>query len=401
MNVLIIGGGFAGVKLARNLANDARFSVTLMSDRDHFEYHAALYRSATGRSHLEVAVPLAEVFANSRVTVVQDTAVALDNDGKTVMGSSGRAYPYDQLVLAMGVVTGFFNIPGLAEHALGFKSIAEADHLKEHLHAELGRGHVPETHYAIVGAGPSGVELAGELVLYLKQLRRAHGVTGRRFTVHLIEAAPRVLPTLPPDVSARVARRLARLGVEVHTNLAVKGETANHLRLPDGRDIKTHLVIWTAGVTGHPVFKANAGFTIERGRAVKVGPDLAAAEDIYGRGDAAATRRAGWAQTALYDADYLAASLKARLDGRQPKAYRPHQPIAAVPVGAHWCAVVRGSARVYGRPGWAIRRLLDRRLFYRLLPAKLARRSWLSGTQREESCPECAQAYGIKPTLAN
>src|SRR3989344_5938636 len=167
--ILIIGGGFGGVRTALDL--DKRkipnASIALVSDRPHFEYHPALYRVVTGRSPLEVCIPLRDVFEGKEVAVAQDRIVGIDLAGKTVEGFSGTYYKYDFLVLALGSETEYFDIPGLPELSFGFKSINEALRLKRHLQ-ELFEGMAKEDHgdkvksasFIVIGGGASGVELA-------------------------------------------------------------------------------------------------------------------------------------------------------------------------------------------------------------------------------------------------
>jgi NADH dehydrogenase len=140
----------------------------------------------------------------------------------------------------------------------------------------------------MVGAGPSGVELAGELVGYLHRLRRNHGIR-KPFSVDLVEAAPRILPTLPESISRAADKRLRRLGVKIYTSTAVKGETADQLQLPEG-SVDTHTVVWTAGMTGSPLFgKHPKLFKLGKGGRVVVDEFLAAAPHIWVAGDSAAS----------------------------------------------------------------------------------------------------------------
>lgn len=388
-HVLIVGAGFAGIKLARELDRDHRFHITLISDRRSFEYHAALYRSVTGRSHLEVEVPLVDIFAGSRVEVVYDQVKKIDAKNQTVTCQSKERYHYDELVLALGSVTAYFGIAGLPEFSYGMKSIAEAAELKQHLHAELTAGHKPDGHYVVVGGGPTGVELAGELVSYLKQLRQNHNIR-KPFTVDLVEAAPRILPALPERFGQMIHYRLEKLGVRVYTGVAVKGETASELKLPDG-NIDTHTVIWTAGMTNNPLFADHPKlFKLAKGQKVEVDEHLSAAPHVWVAGDSASTQHAGWAQTALYDGRYLAEVMRSLEDGLPLPTYAPKAPVGAIPVGPHWCAVntPRGT-QLFGRIGWWGRRWVDFKLFWGLLPARLAWRAWIMGTRQEESCPHC------------
>ncbi|HSX41526.1 MAG TPA: FAD-dependent oxidoreductase [Candidatus Saccharimonadales bacterium] len=389
--VVIVGGGFAGVKAARELTRDRRFQVTLISNRPTFEYHAALYRSATGRSQLEVAVPLKEIFAKTKVKLIEDEVVEIDATTREVKTAKKHSFAYDELILVMGSVTAYFGIKGLPEYSYTIKTIDEAERLKKHLHTELTGTHKPDLNYVVVGAGPSGIELAGEMVSYLKQIRGRHGVN-KPFHIDLIEAAPRILPNLPEGFSRRIHKRLESLGVRIYTSTAVKGETADMLQLPEG-DIKTHTVIWTAGMTNAPFFKAHDQlFKIGKGGKAEVDAHLQAAPHIWVGGDSAMTAQTGWAQTAIYDGKYIADSIKRQASGEQPEAYNPPQPIGAIPVGPGWCAVNMSGRQIYGYRGWLVRRWSDLKLYRSVMPARLAVRSWLMGRQVEEDCPQCRRA---------
>lgn len=383
MKVVVVGGGFGGIKAATEFSKHSGAEVKLISDHDCFEYHAALYRTTTGRSHLEVAVPLAEVFRNRSVEVIQDRIEKLDNAAKHVTGKSGTSYRYDVLVLALGAVTEYFGIKGLPDYSYGIKSAAEALRLKDHLHEELTAKDT-ELNYVVVGGGPTGVELVGELVFYLHKIRQRHGIK-RHFNVSIVEAAPRLLPALPEDISRKAEKRLKSLGVKIFTSTAVKAETASALKLPEG-SIETHTVIWTAGVTNNPFFAANDKiFKLGKGKRVEVDSALQAAPHIYVIGDSAATPQSGWAQTAIYDARFVARAVH----GHSSAVYNPPKPVGAIPIGPKWCLVSQDHHRLSGYPGWVVRRWFDLRLYANVLPPMLAFRTWFSGTKREEDCPTC------------
>ncbi|HVE80593.1 MAG TPA: FAD-dependent oxidoreductase [Candidatus Dormibacteraeota bacterium] len=388
--VVIVGGGFAGIKAASSLARDPRFHITLISDRSHFEYHAALYRTSTGRSPLEVLIPLKRIFGRRQnISLVKDTAQTIDVKSKQLVCESGAKYAYDELILALGSVTEYFGIQGLDRFSYGVKHIEAALSLKEHLHKELS-SNKPDLHYVVVGAGPTGVELAAELVGYLRRIRRNHHIT-KPFAVNLVEAAPRILPGMHASFSARITARLKKLGVKIYTSTAVKGESAGKLQLPEG-SIKTHTVIWTAGVSNHPFYAAQGSlFQFEHGK-VAVSASLAAAQNIYVIGDSAATQYSGWAQTAIYDGEFVARSLKLQLSGKPVPDYRPLAPIGAVPVGIEWCGVQFKGGQLFGRPGWVIRRLADLHLYIGLLPLRLAIKTWTQGSHMQESCLICRRS---------
>ena len=388
MRVVIVGGGFAGVRTAIGLTNKQGFEVKLISSKAYFEYHAALYRSATGRSPLEVAIPLEDFFDDARnVEVVEDTITEIDKAAKSIIGENGSKYPYDVLVMALGNVTYYGEIKGLSKYSLGVKTVQEALGLKRHLHEQL-LGSNGEKNYVVVGAGATGVELAAELTSYIKQIRKCHDIN-RPFTVNLIDIAPRPLASLGEDFSKVVQDRLNELKIKTLYNTPVKSETASSINLPKG-SIESHTVIWTAGSATNPLFKRFPDvFEIsEKGR-VKVDSHLKAAKDIYVLGDSAETKYSGMAQTALNDAKFLTSNLIRMNQGEKPQTYLPKQPVYAIPVGEKWAAVKWGRFKFYGRIGWFVRRLADLSLYIKFLPLSKALVVWRYGQVKQEVCEVC------------
>jgi NADH dehydrogenase len=391
MRVVIVGGGFGGVRAALNLAKKEAFEVKLISDRSYFEYHAALYRSATGRSPLEVAIPLIDFFRDiPNVEVIKDQIVKLEPNNSLIIGEAGSSYKYDKLILAVGSVTQYFGISGLKEYSYGVKTIQEALELKRHLHEDL-INHLPNLrHYVVVGAGASGVELASELVAYLKHIRKNHNIN-QNFTVDLIEAADQVLPAMPPDFSLKVKQRLKKLGVRVYLNTPVQAESMDAIHLPGG-EIKSQTVVWTAGLTNNPLFQQNkAIFKPERNGKIKVNEYLELSPHIYIIGDSAQTKFSGMAQTALHDANYVTSDLLNQNKSASRKKYQPKKPIYAIPVGPRWSAVLWGRGRVYGYSGWILRRLADLRLYINFLSLVKGLTVWRYGIVLSENCPVCSK----------
>ncbi len=390
MQVVIVGGGFGGVKAALSLANKRDIEVKLISSQNIFEYHAALYRAATGRSPLEVAIPLNDFFAYAHnIEVVIDTINDINPKTKHVLGDSGARYQFDALILAMGNVTDYYNIKGLKKYSYGVKTIHQALKLKRHLHEQLLNAE-SDNDYVVVGAGATGVELSAELTAYLKKIRRKHKIK-RKFTVHLIEAGPRVLAAMPANFSSVVQKRLKKLGVKTRFNTPVLSETMDGIKL-ETKPIQSHTVVWTAGVVNNPLFSKfpDVFKTGKLGR-VKVDEFLQASPDLYVIGDSALTPYSGMAQTALKDADFVARNILRAQKGRSALTYRPKQPVYAIPVGTRWAAVLWGNIRVHGRFGWVLRRIADLRLYLLFLPMAKAVRVWRYGYEDVEVCPVCKQ----------
>ncbi len=386
--VLIVGGGFAGVKTALELCNDDRFDVTLLSDSPDLRYYPTLYHSATGGTRSNSSIPLSVIFDGKPITLAQGTAAKLIRKDKTLTTDKGRAYEYDTLVLALGVVTNYFGIKGLKEYSYSIKTQDEVQRFKRHLHQQLSDEKKPDLNYVIVGAGPTGIELAGALPGYLRQIMRGHDIKHRAIHIDLVEAAPRLLPRMPKDTSRQVRKRLRKLGVKIYLNSCVQGETADQLMV-NSKPIRSHTVVWTAGVTNHPFFKDN-GFVITGHGKVATDIYQQAEENIFVLGDNANTPYSGMAQTALHDGKLLAKNLKRRAKGRNFHSYYAKRPITVLPAGPKWAAVVWGHARFYGWLGHFVQQVSYFVGFRDLEPWPKAAKQWYSEFTADDDCPTCA-----------
>lgn len=386
--VLIVGGGFGGVKAALELSEDPHFHVTLLSDQTELRYYPTLYHTATGSKRANSSIALRDIFTGKAVAVEQGSAQTLDRKSKTITTVDGKVYEYDTLILALGVVTNYFGIPGLPEYSYSIKSQSEVERFKKHLHQQMEDEKRPDLHYVIVGAGPTGIELAGALPGYLKHIMQKHGIKDRKVHIDLIEAAPRLLPRLPKRTSRLIARRLRKLGIRIYTGKAVQGQTADELTV-SGKPIRSHTVVWTAGVTNHPFFKDN-GFTI-MGRG-KVGVDvyLQAEDGIFVIGDNANTPYSGFAQTALHDGAFVARNLRRRADSKKFKSYDAKEPISVIPAGPYWASVSWGLHTFNGKIGWFVREAADLIGFHDLQPWPKAARQFITEFEPQDDCKTCA-----------
>ncbi|AHB42640.1 NADH dehydrogenase Ndh [Candidatus Saccharibacteria bacterium RAAC3_TM7_1] len=382
MQITIVGGGFGGIKAALELAKKRRHTITLISDRDEFQYYPSLFATATGGSHRQSWVPLADIFRHHRnVTIVRDSIIKIDPSMRLLKGQAGE-YRYHTLILALGSVTSYFGIKGLDQYAYGIKSEDEIRELQQHLYDEMSDGSDDEKNYVIVGAGPTGVELAGALGEYIKTLRLHFGIRKKSMKISLIEAAPRVLPKLSVETSQAAHRRLRKLGIHIQTKTRVERQTVNSLIVND-KPLVTQTVIWTSGVTNAAFFTENkAIFTLnERGKVV-VDAYLQALPNVYVIGDNAATPYSGMAQTALHDAIYVAKRL-----GGSKKPYRPVMPSCVVPIGRHWAVFERGKLRFSGWIGSLFRMAADFVGYSDILPIGWAFEAWTSMKKKEMKIP--------------
>lgn len=386
-NIVIIGGGFGGVKTALELLKHPQFHVTLISKHADFRIYGTLYRVATGGSLKVSSVPLSEIFNDKKLDIIVDEATTLDRQAHTITTKGGQTFKFDALVCALGVTTNFFGIKGLEEFAYGIKSPKDAQKLKDHLHEQLIENNRTDLNYVVVGGGPTGVELAGALPAYIKSIVREHELKPRKIHVDLVEASPRVLPRMPKDISRRVAHNLRKQGVTVMTKRTVQAQSADALMV-DGKPIRSHTVIWTAGVTNHPFFTTQE-FQIAKNRKVRVDQFLQAEPGIYVIGDNADTPYSGMAQTAIDDAKFVAKNLVRIAEEKDPQPYHAKKPIYVMPAGPRWAAVLWGKVRLYGRIGWWLRRAADLIAYRDYEPWKMAVDRWMAEAEEEENCPTC------------
>lgn len=387
--VLILGGGFAGIKAALELAGTFKFEVTLLSDQTHFRYYPMLYRTATGGSQKASSIPLNEIFTGKDLAIVQDIAKTLERSKKLVKGESGKTYQYDILIVALGSVTNFFGVRGLREHSFGIKTIEEAQHFRNHLHQQLLDDQRPDLNYVVIGGGATGVELAGVLPGYIKHIMKRHGLEKRPVSVDLVEAEKRLMPRMGEKYSAKIAKRLRSLGIKLFLNQRVLAESAEKLKI-SGRTLASETVVWTAGVAVNP-FLADNNFALSKHGKVAVDDYLQTETDIFVIGDNADTRYSGMAQTALREGQYVARYLKALAAGKQLKTYQPKRPVYVTPVGRYWAGVSWRKREYFGPIGWLLRRAADLIAYHEYEPWWLASKRWMAENENEESCPVCSK----------
>ena len=379
--VLIVGGGFAGIEAARKLGKMRlpNVSVALLSNKSYFEYYPALYRVVTGASPIEVCVPLVDMVPKN-VEVVMDGATAIDLQKKTVTCMTGTVRSFDYIVLALGSETTYFNLPGLSDLAHGFKSVQEAVDLKKHLHLLFQEHAHPDPkemvshfHIIIVGGGPSGVEVAGDLTAYMHRLSKHYGVDPSLVTIDLIESNGRLVPATDPRASAHILARLRSLGVNIFLNRQLVSEEVEQVYLKD-MTMKAKTLIWTAGTKLNSLFDSIQGLSFSPKKRVLVDEYMHAVgfDYVFVVGDAASTAYSGLAQTAIYDGNYAGTAIAQTIKGRSIAPYQPKPTSFSIPVGDNWGVFVWHNIRIYGIVAYWMRHFIDFMYFAGVLsPRKL------------------------------
>lgn len=398
-NVVIVGGGFTGIKCALELEKKKlpNVKVTLISNKQHFEYYPRIYRAVTGNSPLEVCICLSEMLAGKNINFLIDEITDVDLEKKTVLGLK-KSYKYDDLVLALGSETVYFGIEGLEERAFGFKSIGEALNLKKHLHKMFDiylssnkEDLVSQLHLVIVGGGPSGVELAGKLVPYMKSIAHKHAVDNSFVTIDIVESSSRLLPYLPEKISKKVQNRLHKLGINIFLNRTVVRNDVNEITMKD-MSLKSNTLIWTAGSRTNAFYKKIPGLNFHNNNKVIVDEYLNVfdIDNLYIGGDAAFTKYSGFAQTAIRDGVFIARNLARKYKGYHQKKYKPKRVGFAVPVGRGWAAIGVGNFYIFGFIGSIIREAIDIHFFLTVLSLKKVFHIFFSRRNQNELCENCA-----------
>ncbi|WP_126971253.1 NAD(P)/FAD-dependent oxidoreductase [Gynurincola endophyticus] len=334
MKVLIVGGGFAGLKLARKLNNKPGFEVTLLDKVNYHQFQPLFYQVATaGLDASNISFPLRKVFHKSknvrfRLGVLHEI-VADQNKVTTSIGD----IEYDILVLATGADTNFFGNEELAKNAQPMKSTAEALQLRHRLienfeHAVIAKDENLKKQLltiVVVGGGPTGVELGGALAEMKRYTlpKDYPEIDFHDMNIYLIEGSPRTLAAMSEKSSADSRQYLERLGVNVITNTVVKNYDGNTVTLMNGETIDTAMVIWAAGIKGN-LPKGVDPELIVRGNRLKVDRQskVIGMNNIYALGDIASMSTELYpnghpqvASAAIQQADLLADNLQ-RIESR-------------------------------------------------------------------------------------
>lgn len=375
--VVIVGGGFAGIACARRLLKeDLNIVITVVSDREYLAYYPGLYSLVTEGKQKEVSIPLSDMLPRDRVHVVQAKMKGLNRSSQEIhiVDSMGETtIRYDFLVLALGSEAYYFNIPGLEERSFSFKSVDEALRLKAHFESVLSKAKslskdelIAALHIIIVGAGPSGVELAGTLKPYLTKRAIAHGVDKSFITIDLVEASSRVLSALPENVSVIAEQQLRKMGVNIFTNRTLT-EGDEDEAIFSTMEIKTDTVVWAAGTRINSLYKTLDGIELTERNCVQVTQHMTLPDNnhIFIAGDGAATNFSGLAQTAMYDGEYVGYAIAQSLREKPFKAYVPKKPSFVIPIGKRWAIFVHGKIAISGVIISGLRKLIDWR--YRFL----------------------------------
>ena len=360
--VVILGAGFGGLGAAKALASKADVTVV---DRHNFQtFFPLLYQVSTaGLAADHVVHPVRGALRDTGVKFRMGSPLSVDHKNKTVKLDSSETLEFDHLIVALGSATADFGVPGVSEHGLGMKSVNEAITIR----AEVMRRFEDLCRFedntrlsiAVVGGGPTGVEMAGALAeLKRGPLKNDMAHAAEHMDIYLIEAGPRILPMFSEKLSARAESDLHKLGVFVKTNTSVREIKSRQIIVKTGEPIPAEVTIWAAGVKGEPTAGLLnlpiVGTRVDTDENLEVNhyPNIWAIGDINGSKGKDGRFYPMVAPVALQQGKWVAKQILRKHEGKalQPFKYRDKGSMATI--GRHKAVVEVRNFRMTGPLAW-------------------------------------------------
>jgi NADH:ubiquinone reductase (H+-translocating) len=368
--VVIVGAGFGGLAVAQGLAG-AAVRITIIDQRNHHLFQPLLYQVGTAvLATSEIAWPIRHLVRNRpEITTLLAVVSGVDTENRRVLLQEGAAVAFDTLVLATGARHAYFGHDEWEPFAPGLKTLEDATSIRRRILLSLERAEL-ETDldrqaalltFAIVGGGPTGVELAGAIaeLVYENLVGDFRRIDTRKARVLLIEAGPRVLPSFAPDLSEYAHRALERLGVEVQLGAAVTDCNSSGVVF-GGRRVAAEVILWAAGVRASPAAAWLAAPADNAGR-IRIAPDLSVPghPEIFAIGDTATVNvwkggpAPGIAPAAKQQGAHVARTIKQRLAGHtQPMAFRYRHAGDLATIGKRSAVIDFGWCKLRGWVAW-------------------------------------------------
>ncbi|KPL82228.1 NAD(P)/FAD-dependent oxidoreductase [Levilinea saccharolytica] len=367
--VVIVGGGFGGLRAARALANQP-VDVLLVDRNNYHLFQPLLYQVATaGLAADEIAHPLRAILRgqdNLRFRLAEVSG--LDLTQRRLFTATGEIR-YDYLILAVGGVTHTFGIPSVAQHGLGLKTLEDAQRIRSHLLRQFEHA-AHETDearrrelltFVVVGGGPSGVEMAGAIgeLVHMAVQRDYPNLRLEEVRVILLEAGGALLPALDATLGQAAVSALRQKGVEVRFGAAVTAYDGHRIQLKDQPDLPAATVVWAAGVRAHPLLDALGCCQDRLGRAqVQPSLQLEGHPEVFVIGDAAAALDAQGkllpmvAPVAMQQGEHAARNVLRVLDGQAGLPFTYRDPGMMATIGRNQAVAQIGSLRLRGFLAW-------------------------------------------------
>ncbi|WP_448700072.1 NAD(P)/FAD-dependent oxidoreductase [Mucilaginibacter sp. AW1-3] len=368
--VVIIGGGFGGIELAKHL-KDEPVDVLMLDKHNYHTFQPLLYQVATGGLEADsIAFPLRKIFdgqKNFRFRIAEVTKI---HPVKQTIDTTIGEISYDYLVIATGSTTNFFGNKQVEHFSMPMKSIPEALNLRSMILQNLEEALLqpseelrePYLNFVVVGGGPTGVELSGAIAELRNHILHKDypELNKKEMHVYLVEGLPKVLQVMSPQASAKAKEFLTHMGIKVLTNVSVKDYDGHEITLADGKKIKTHNVIWSAGVMGQ-VIDGVPKDTIVKGNRIQTDEfnRVKGWDNVYAIGDVAAIiteetpkGHPGVAPVAMQQGKHLAKNLVRIQRKEEPVPFKYFDKGSMATIGRNKAVVDIGKIRFQGFFAW-------------------------------------------------
>ncbi|WP_277086073.1 NAD(P)/FAD-dependent oxidoreductase [Porphyromonas catoniae] len=371
--VVIAGGGFGGLKLAQEL-DSRHFQVILIDHHNYHQFPPLIYQVASsGLEPSSIAFPFRSALRKKKGFVFRLAEVQGVAPERNLLLTSVGEVKYDYLILACGGTTNFFGNDQIARHSLPMKTLYESMNLRNVLLQNIEKALVSDDEerrnalltVAIVGGGPSGVEIAGALAEMKRYVlpKDYPYLDSSLFRIHLLDASPRLLQAMSERSSETAARGLREMGVEIHTGTMVSDYDGKTLRLSDGSEMKTRTVIWVSGIVANAVEGIQAE-ALGRGRRILVDEhnEVKGLTNVFAIGDQCLmTADANYpnghpqlAQVAIQQARLLARNLRARQEGKPLSPFHYKDLGSMATIGRNQAVAEIGGAKWGGFTAWML-----------------------------------------------
>ncbi len=391
IKILILGGGFGGVRCAIDLEkklshSEKKFEITLIDKNGYHLFVPALYEVASAygikkdpfavQLRRSVCMPYADIFEGKKINFIQAEITEVNLQHKLIKTNGNHTLEYDYLVFAIGGEVNDFNVPGVKEYANQFKDLDDSIFINqklEELAAQFQTGGRTEPFsFLICGGGFTGIELAAELGCCSKVIKEKCRLKGRCSNITLFEAGPKILPAISEKERNFIKERLTKLGIVLMENSPIEEIESNFIKLKTGHKINGDLIIWTAGIKANTILKNISGLPLTTPSAkiiVENTLQVKGLSNIFAIGDNMEfidpkTQRGvpAFAYTAGDQGKIVAKNIFNLINKKSVTIYKPYYDLWIIPIGGKYAlAHLWGKFLVKGFWGWVIRELVDLR----------------------------------------
>jgi len=393
MKIVVLGGGFAGVRAALECSRRLQYKAhVVLIDRNSYHLFApALYEVAAAygvkkdpyATYLRktITIPFKEIFEDQEVEFIQSDISQISLREKVITTGGGEEIPFDHLVIGLGSQASSFGIPGVTEYAYQFKTLEDGLMIQSKLEVmfdeiEKGNRHIPLKIF-VIGGGFTGIELAAELSTMIRNFSSKMKFDRKSYQITLFEAGPKIAPMVSDQEREVIIQRLTSLGIIVMENSKIEEVGDQHVKLSDGRVLHSDMVIWTAGVRPSSLLEEIEGLPLnQKGKIltdqylrVKGFPEIFAAGDCAECIDALNQKPApARAFEAINQAKCVAKNIQAHLEGKSLVPYSMKSERWVMTVGGKYALAHVGTASFFkGGLAWLLREAIDLRYLLSIL----------------------------------